>query len=99
MVAPVNEPFSYPKSSLSKRFSGIEAQLTRTKGLSCLVLLLCTALAINSLPVPLSPLIKIVEVVFDFFSHIYRISFRVLLEPMILLKDELLEICLKNSSL
>jgi hypothetical protein len=30
-VAPVNEPFSWPKSSLSIRLSGIAAQLTAMK--------------------------------------------------------------------
>ena len=32
-MAPVKAPFSWPKSSLSRRLSGIAAQLTQTNGL------------------------------------------------------------------
>ena len=31
-IAPVNEPFSWPKSSLSSNSAGMDAQFTFTKG-------------------------------------------------------------------
>ena len=55
VLAPVNAPLLYPKSSLSINVSGIPAQLITTKGLSRLRLCLCMALATSSLPVPDSP--------------------------------------------
>lgn len=59
-VRPVNAPRSYPNSSLSRRVSGITAQLRRTYGFATRRLRLCRAPAINSLPVPLSPRISTV---------------------------------------
>ena len=56
--APVKAPFSWPKSSDSRRFSGIAEQFSATKGLSDLELKRCRAEAISSLPVPLSPKTK-----------------------------------------
>ena len=53
--APVNEPFSCPKSSLSSRVSVTAAQLMATKGREARGLLSWIARAANSLPVPLSP--------------------------------------------
>jgi hypothetical protein len=53
-------PRSWPKSSLSTRPTGSAAQLTLIKGFSARALLECRALAISSLPVPLSPVIKTV---------------------------------------
>lgn len=49
-----NDPFSWPKSSLSKRLSGMAAQLMATKG-ACWGLLSWMARVTSSLPVPLSP--------------------------------------------
>ena len=54
-AAPVNAPFSWPKSSVSSRFSGIAAQLMATNGPSARGLSACSARANSSLPVPLSP--------------------------------------------
>ena len=54
-VAPVKAPFSWPKSSLSSRFSGIAAQLMATKGPLARGRELVERPAISSLPVPLSP--------------------------------------------
>src|SRR5277367_6188226 len=56
--APVNAPLSYPKSSLSRRLSGIAAQLMVKKGFWHLRLLLCSKAATNSFPVPVSPVIR-----------------------------------------
>jgi hypothetical protein len=55
-VAPVKEPFSWPKSSLSIRLSGMAAQLTAMNGAArceCFQM----ERAMSSLPVPLSPVI------------------------------------------
>ncbi len=54
-TAPVNAPFSCPKSSVSSRLSGIAAQLMATNGPSDRGLSACSARANSSLPVPLSP--------------------------------------------
>ena len=58
-VAPVYAPFTEPKSSLSMSSSGMAAQLTLTKGLSRRSLWSWQARATSSLPVPLSPRIRI----------------------------------------
>ncbi len=55
VVAPVKAPFSWPNNSLSMRFSGIAAQFTLISGLSFRLLAAWMALAITSLPVPVSP--------------------------------------------
>ena len=55
VTAPVKAPRSYPKSSDSRRFSGIAAQFIATKGLEARGLFSWTSSAISSLPVPLSP--------------------------------------------
>ena len=60
-TAPVNAPFTWPKSSDSIRPSGIAPQLTETNGLSRRWLLKWIARATSSLPVPLSPVIMTVE--------------------------------------
>jgi len=60
-VAPVNAPFSWPKSSEAMRDSGIAAQLTRMNALLALGDRLCMARAINCLPVPVSPVMRTVE--------------------------------------
>lgn len=50
--------FSYPNNLLSKRFSGIAPQLMETKGWFFLIPLKWMALAMNSLPLSLSPVIN-----------------------------------------
>ena len=65
-------PFTCPNISLSRRFSGIAAQLTATHGRFARVELRCIVLAITSLPVPLSPLMSTVAAVgatFCMVSH------------------------------
>ena len=54
-AAPVNAPFSWPKSSLSRSASGSAAQLSATNGLPVRGLDSWSARATSSLPVPLSP--------------------------------------------
>ena len=54
-VAPVNAPFSWPKSSFSSRASGMAAQLMATKGPLARAESWWRARLISSLPVPLSP--------------------------------------------
>ena len=56
--APVNAPFSWPKSSLSISVVGRVAEFTTTNGLSLLGLPAQMARATSSLPVPLSPSIN-----------------------------------------
>ncbi|MPM22309.1 hypothetical protein SDC9_68761 [bioreactor metagenome] len=58
--APVKAPFSYPNSSDSKRESGIAEQLMRIYGLSRRLLLEKISRATTSLPVPVSPLMRMV---------------------------------------
>ena len=60
-TAPVNAPRSWPKSSLSKSSSERLAASTRTKGLPPRVETSWIARARRSLPVPLSPRIRIVD--------------------------------------
>ncbi len=62
-IAPVNEPFLCPKSSLSMRFSGIAPQFTVTNGFPRRMELKWIAFATISFPVPLSPVIRTVVVV------------------------------------
>ena len=59
-VAPVKDPFSWPKSSLSSRLSESAAQCTAMKGPRERGLAWWIACAISSLPVPDSPSIRIV---------------------------------------
>jgi hypothetical protein len=59
-MAPVKAPFTWPKISLSIRSLGIAAQLMAMNGRSRRGLMRCTASAHNSLPVPLSPVMKTV---------------------------------------
>src|SRR6516225_4099283 len=56
--APVNEPFSWPNSSLSMRVSGKAAQLIATNGPWRRALSSWMVRATSSLPVPLSPVIR-----------------------------------------
>ena len=57
VCAPVKAPRSWPKSSLSSRSFGIAAVLMATNGPCARGLCLCSARATSSLPVPLSPVI------------------------------------------
>ena len=58
VVAPVNEPLVWPNSSDSMRSLGSAAQLILIHGPSRRALRSCSALAISSLPVPLSPTMR-----------------------------------------
>ena len=58
VVAPVNDPLVWPNSSDSMRSFGSAAQLILIHGPSRRALRSCSALAISSLPVPLSPMIS-----------------------------------------
>ncbi len=62
-TAPVKEPFSWPKSSLSSRLSGRAAQLVAMKGWFRRWLWWWIARATTSLPVPVSPIINTVALV------------------------------------
>src|SRR5439155_171940 len=55
IVAPVNAPFTWPKSSLSRRFSGKAAQFTDTKGPLARPERPWSTRATRPLPVPVSP--------------------------------------------
>ncbi len=59
-VASVNAPRTWPNSSDSSSASGIAAQFTLMNGLAASALHACTARATNSLPVPVSPVIRTV---------------------------------------
>ena len=54
-VEPVKAPFSWPNSSFSRISLGSAAQLSAKNGPLARSLLLCSARATSSLPVPLSP--------------------------------------------
>ena len=54
-AAPVNAPFSWPKSSFSSSASGMAAQLIATNGPLARGESWCSARESSSLPVPLSP--------------------------------------------
>jgi hypothetical protein len=54
-MAPVKAPLSCPKSSLSRRVSGMAPQWTATKGPALLLLRSWIRRAISPLPVPVSP--------------------------------------------
>ena len=54
-TAPVKAPRSWPNSSLSSSDSASAAQFSRTKGAAARSEALCSAAAMSSLPVPLSP--------------------------------------------
>ena len=55
VAAPVNAPFSWPNSSDSISSAGTAAQFSVTNGPSRRGLRSCSARAISSLPVPVSP--------------------------------------------
>jgi hypothetical protein len=54
----VNDPLAWPKSSLSRRFSGMAPQLTATNCPARRCPVSWIVLAASSLPVPLSPRMK-----------------------------------------
>ena len=60
-VAPVKAPRTWPNSSLSNRFSTIAEQLTVTNFRARPGPSSCSALATNSLPVPVSPVMSTVR--------------------------------------
>ena len=60
VMAPVNEPFSWPNSSVSSSVSGSAAQLTLISGCGLRLLARCSASATSSLPVPDSPVMRTV---------------------------------------
>ena len=70
VTAPVKAPFSYPKSSLSTRFSAMAAQLILMKGCSFRALCRWMARAISSLPVPVSPVMSTVVIAGETFRMI-----------------------------
>ena len=80
LFAPVNAPFSYPKSSLSSSVSGKDEQSTFIKALSALWLFEWIYFAKTSFPVPVSPSIRIVTdelaaiELFSFISCIFKDS-------------------------
>ncbi len=57
-MAEVKAPFTWPKSSLSIKFSGMAPQLTATKGPEARLLRRWISRASSSLPVPVSPVIS-----------------------------------------
>jgi hypothetical protein len=57
-AAPVNEPLSWPKSSLSRRLAGSPAQFTVRNAIPERLLHLWRSRATSSLPVPVSPSIS-----------------------------------------
>jgi hypothetical protein len=57
-MAPVNAPFSCPKSIDSNIFSGIAAQFTAMKASSFRDDLACKIFATTSLPVPVGPFMR-----------------------------------------
>ncbi len=82
-VAPVNEPFSCPKSSDSMSSEGMAAQLTSTKAIAERLLARWIAFATNSFPVPLSPVIRTLASVGPTRSISERISMILGLAPRI----------------
>ncbi len=64
LTALVKAPFSWPNSSLSSRFSGNAAQLTATSGPVRFCDASWMARAVCSLPVPVSPSISTVVLVY-----------------------------------
>ena len=82
-VAPVNAPFSCPKSSLSINVSGTAAQFIIMRGSFLRLLRLWISLATSSLPLPLSPWISTVTSVVPTFSILSNTSFIASLWPMI----------------
>src|ERR1039458_9746113 len=72
LTAPVNAPFSCPKSSLSNNPAGTAAQLSLINVLSRRELSACTERATSSFPVPVSPNSKTVESVGANHPHVFQ---------------------------
>ena len=82
-IAPVNAPFSWPKSSLSSRPVGMAAQLSFTNVRALRPLRSWIARAISSLPVPVSPWMSTVESVGATISIFWSVSRSAGLSPTI----------------
>ncbi len=82
-LAPVNEPSSYPKSSLSRRLSGMAAQFMAMKGYMLRFDSLCMACAKSSFPVPLSPVISTAELFLAIFLAMVQALLIESLSPII----------------
>ena len=83
LTAPVNDPFSCPKSSDSISSCGIAAQFTSTRSLCTRSLCLCISPATNSLPVPFSPVMRIRASVFATLDIVSRMFLIASLSPRI----------------
>ena len=83
VVAPVKAPFTCPKSSLSKRFSGMAPQLIDMNGFARRRDFLWIARATRPLPVPVSPLMRMVLSQSATFSISSNISSMRELRPII----------------
>ena len=81
LSAPVNAPFSWPNSSDSSRFSCSAAQFTLTKLRDVRSELWWIAPAISSLPVPVSPRISTVVLLFATFLTMSSTLCSAALEP------------------
>ena len=82
--APVKAPFSYPKSSASRRVAGMAAAFSTIKGCLARGLRRCTRPAMSSFPVPLSPVSKTVAGDGATCCTIWYTRFQVGLEPITL---------------
>jgi hypothetical protein len=82
-IAPVNAPFSWPKSSLSRRPRGIAAQFSFTNAFSLRRPSLWIARATSSLPVPVSPRISTPESVGATTDTMLNAVFNAWLSPTI----------------
>ncbi len=82
-TAPVKAPLAWPNSKFSTRVSGRLVQSTAMNGAPALLLFICTALAIKSLPVPVSPEINRLPSVRADLATRSRHFFKTGLRPMI----------------
>ena len=87
-TASVKAPFLWPNISLSNNVCDTPPRLTLTKGLPRRGLLRCTASAINSLPVPLSPVTKMEAFVRATRFTVASTSINALLRPMMWLRSK-----------
>ncbi len=86
LLAPVNAPLTWPKSSLSSSDSGMAPQLMVTNGPSARGERWWISWAMSSLPVPVSPVTSTLTVVGATFSTVRKISFMASHAPMMLPK-------------
>ena len=82
VVAPVNAPRTWPKSSDSSNDSGIAAQFTLISGMSRCALRSWMARAMSSFPVPVSPVMRTVLFVSATRSARWMICSMARLRPM-----------------